>query len=107
MPTPENIGQNKVCKICESDRDTTNHVTSCIFIKSQVPESLMLDDDTFNSIYSKDLPKIIEFLNIFEKMWRKREEIIEKLSADASDELWVEKNDQEWRISLLRPGAPG
>ena len=67
----------------------------------------MLDDDTFNSIYSKDLPKIIEFLNIFEKMWRKREEIMEKLSADASDELWVEKNDQEWRISLLRPGAPG
>ena len=47
----------------------------------------MLDDDTFNSVYSKDLPKMIEFLNIFAKMWRKREEIIEKLSADASDEL--------------------
>ena len=88
MPTPENFGLHKVCKICEIDYDTTKHVLSCIFLKGQVPEVLGLDIDSLESIYSDDFDKNLFFLNIFEKMWRKREELLDKyevLIAGAKD----------------------
>ena len=86
MPTPENIGQHKLCKICEIDRDTTSHIISCIFLKCQVPEALTIDGDSMKNIYENDLSKTIEFLKIFEKMWRKREELLEKMKTSASEE---------------------
>ena len=87
MATPENFGLDKLCKICEIERDTTNHVISCIFLKGEVPEVLDLDDDFLKSVYSDDIVKNISFLKIFEKMWRKREELLDKhevLIADAN-----------------------
>ena len=78
MATPENFGLDRLCKICEIERDTTNHVLSCIFLKGEVPEVLGLDVDLSKGVYSDDIDKNISFLKIFEKMWRKREELLDK-----------------------------
>ena len=78
MSTPENFGLDRLCKICEIERDTTNHVLSCIFLKGEVPEVLGLDVDLSKGVYSDDIDKNISFLKIFEKMWRKREELLDK-----------------------------
>ena len=78
MSTPENFGLDRLCKICEIERDTTNHVLSCIFLKGEVPEVLGLDIDLSKGVYSDDIDKNISFLKIFEKMWRKREELLDK-----------------------------
>ena len=85
MSTPENIGQNKVCKICQIDRDTTNHTISCIFLKCQVSESLNLDSNSMDDIYGIDLDKTFNFLTVFEMMWRKREEILQRINSARSE----------------------
>ena len=79
MPTPENYGGMKTCNICEIEADTTDHVLSCLFLKIETPEILDLNIETIQDVYSADLSKQILCLNIFEKMWRKREEILDRM----------------------------
>ena len=86
MSTPENIGKQRVCRICKIDRDTTSHVMSCIFLKCQVPESLNFDADPIEYIYGNDISETIKFLKIFETMWRKREILLDKLITTVSEE---------------------
>ena len=86
MPTPENFGKYRVCRICEIDQDNTSHVMSCLFLKSQVPESLNFDADSIEHIYGNDLCETIKFLKIFEMMWRKREELLESMNTTVSEE---------------------
>ena len=45
MPTSENFGMNRMCRICQIEPDTTSHLFSCLFLKSVVPEVLGLDDN--------------------------------------------------------------
>ena len=82
LPTPENFGLDKLCKICEIERDTTNHLFSCVFLKGQVPEVLGFDIDPLEGIYGEKINKNISFLDIFEKLWRKREELLNKLKKE-------------------------
>ena len=82
MPTSENFGLNRTCKICDIEQDTTNHVFSCVFIQSEVPEVLGLEgNDTIEAIYGNNINKSIIILKIFEKVWRKREELLEKIQV--------------------------
>ena len=87
MSTPENFGKSRDCKICEIDRDTTSHVMTYIFLKCQVPEGLNLDSNGIEIVFGKDLTDINQFLNIFEKMWRKREELLDKFNTTVSEEI--------------------
>ena len=59
---------------------------SCLFLKCQVPEVLNLDSEGIEIVYGKDLYEIRKFLNIFEKMWRKREQLLEKVNTAVSEE---------------------
>ena len=79
MPTSENFGISKPCKICEIELDTTNHLLTCLFLKNEVPEVLNLEDDAIKYVYSDNLKESINFVNIFEKVWRKRDELLEKM----------------------------
>ena len=40
MPTSENFGLDRNCKICTIELDTTDHVFSCFFLKFETPEIL-------------------------------------------------------------------
>ena len=82
MSTSENFGKNILCRICKIEPDTTHHIFSCVFLKCEVPEVLNMDEDEIDAIYSENLDKSFATLNIFEKLWRKREVILESARND-------------------------
>ena len=77
VPTPENFGQKVACKICGLEDDTTGHILSCLFLKLEVPE---VSKVTLSDIYNTDVEKMKFVAEIFEKVWRKREEILYNMS---------------------------
>ena len=56
----------------------TDHVFSCLFVKIETPEILSQNIENVQNIHSPDLQKKISCLIMFEKVWRKREEVIDK-----------------------------
>ena len=67
-----------LCKLGEIESDTTNHVFSCLFLKCEVPEVLNLSEDEIDNIFSENLEKSFTTLKIFEKLWRKREVMLQE-----------------------------
>ena len=78
MSTPENMGQNVLCKICDLERDTTSHTLTCLFLKLSVPEVINVDTNiSVADAFCGDIDKMHLLVKTFEKLWRKRKEFIE------------------------------
>ena len=78
IATADNFGQSVPCKICHLQEDSIPHVIDCILLKLEVPEILTYRDIGPSDIFSEDMEKVSTFAFVFEKAWRKREQIIAK-----------------------------
>ena len=76
IPTADNFGQTMPCKICHLQEDSIPHVMDCILLKLEVPEILNYRNINLSDIFSADMEKVNTFAFVFEKAWRKREQII-------------------------------
>ena len=77
IATLENFGLKKLCKICKLEDDTTTHIFSCLFLMIQVPKVIDKSVGSLKDVYNDDVDKMSNISKIFEKLWRKREEIID------------------------------
>ena len=82
ISTPENFGRRVQCKICGLEDDTTSHIFSCLFLKLEVPDVMSYSQITVDDAYKEDVEKMGLLAQIFEKLWRKREEILYEMSRD-------------------------
>ena len=80
ISTPENFGMRVQCKICGLEDDTTSHILSCLFLKLEVPEVMSNSQITMNDVFKEDVEKMRLLAEIFEKLWRKQEEILYEMS---------------------------
>ena len=54
-----------------------SHVLNCIIIKLEVPDILNNLDTNVNDAFKGNLDKMKILASVFEKAWRKREELLE------------------------------
>ena len=80
VTTPENFGKKVPCKICGLEDDTTNHIFSCLFLKLEVPDVMELNQVTVDDAYKEDVHRMKLLAQLFEKLWRKREEMLYNMS---------------------------
>ena len=59
------------------EEDTISHILECIILKLEVPEILSNDNIKSSDAFSNDLTKVNTFIAIFQKAWRKREELLD------------------------------
>ena len=76
VATSDNFGLKVPCKICFLGEDTISHVLNCILLRIEVPEILSNIDIDANDVFNRDMSKVHQFVVLFEKAWRKREEIL-------------------------------
>ena len=66
------------CRLCQLDTDSISHILQCVLLKLQVPQILTNSDVSTDDAFKNNLDRMETLANLFEKAWRKREEIIEK-----------------------------
>ena len=76
IATSDNFGQKSPCKVCFLGEDTISHVLYCILLKLEVPEILSNQNLEYINVFDSDMSKVNDFAVLFEKAWRKREELI-------------------------------
>ena len=77
ISTLDNFGISAPCKLCQLETDTISHVLNCIFIKLEVPDILNNLDTNVTDAFKSNINKMKILATIFEKAWRKREELLE------------------------------
>ena len=80
VSTPENFGKRVPCKICRLEDDTTIHILSCLFLKIEVPDVMDFNQVTVDDAYKEDVDRMRILAQIFEKLWRKRKELLYNMS---------------------------
>ena len=79
ISTLDNFGITAPCKLCKLDTDTINHVLNCILLKLEVPELLNNQEISTKDAFQSNIDKMKTLAGVFEKAWRKREELLEEL----------------------------
>ena len=78
LSTADNFGLKVPCRLCQLDTDSISHILQCVLLKLQVPQILTNSDVSTDDAFKNNLDRMETLANLFEKAWRKREEIIEK-----------------------------
>ena len=76
IATSDNLGQKVSCKLCHLEEDTISHVMNCILLKLKVPDILTYRDISISDAFRDDMNKLNTLASVFEKAWRKREDIL-------------------------------
>ena len=77
VSTPDNMGQQKWCQLCHISQDNMSHVLDCFILKLACGESNERKVN-MSDAYSTDMNKVKELAVIYQKMWRKREELLKQ-----------------------------
>ena len=90
ISTLENFWRRVQCKICGLEDDTTCHIFSCLFLKLEVPDVMSYSHSIVDDVFKEDVEKMSVMVQIFEKLWRKREEILYEMSRDwIPPRMWI------------------
>ena len=77
IPTPDNMGQETWCKLCLISRDQMSHVLDCFVLRLACQDSYQTTTDVkLSDAYEGDIKKVKELALVFQKMWRKRIELL-------------------------------
>ena len=80
IPTPDNMGQETWCKLCLISRDQMSHVLDCFVLRLACQDTEDSYQTTTNvklsDAYECDIKKVKELALVFQKMWRKRVELL-------------------------------
>ena len=77
IPTPDNMGQETWCKLCLISRDQMSHVLNCFVLRLACQDSYQTTTDVkLSDAYEGDIKKVKELALVFQKMWRKRVELL-------------------------------
>ena len=77
IPTPDNMGQETWCKLCLISRDQMSHVLDCFVLRLACQDSYQTTTDVkLSYAYEGDIKKVKELALVFQKMWRKRLELL-------------------------------
>ena len=77
VATSDNFGLKIPCKVCFLGEDNISHVLDCILLKLEIPEILSNVNRGPNDVFDTDMSKVKQYAALFEKAWRKREEVID------------------------------
>ena len=75
--TPENLGKDQQCKICNVSKDEMAHTLNCIVIKLACPELMKMEEVDIKYSYSSDEVKLKTLAVLYQKAWRIREQILQ------------------------------
>ena len=75
--TPENLGKDQQCKICNVSKDEMAHTLNCIVIKLACPELMKMEEVDIKYAYSSDEVKLKTLAVLYQKAWRIREQILQ------------------------------
>ena len=76
IPTFDNFGINTVCPLCLTERDQIEHVLDCLILKLKCPDVLLHSNIKISDARDENIEKMNELSQVFEKAWRKREELL-------------------------------
>ena len=76
IKTPENIGQQITCQLCETENDDQSHIIQCIVIKLKCPEVLNINKTISDIIFRGSMQELETFAKVYEKAYRIRNELI-------------------------------
>ena len=75
--TADNFGLQIPCKLCGLTLENQSHLTQCIVLKLRCPELLELNTDMSTIIFGQDMKQIEQFLIIYEKALRIRNNVLD------------------------------
>ena len=78
LNTADNFGLKVPCRLCQLDTDSISHVLQCVLVKLQVPQILINSDISLDDAFKINLDRMETLASVFEKAWRKREEMLEE-----------------------------
>ena len=77
--TPDNLGKNQQCQICDLARDEMSHVLDCVVVKLACPSLLYIEEKiSIEDAYSDNIDKMKRLAVLFKKAWRTRESILKR-----------------------------
>ena len=76
VATSENFGMKRSCKVCLLGEDTMDHQFDCVLLKLTVPDILSNSDIKICDAFSSNMTKVSNLATLFQKAWRKREELL-------------------------------
>ena len=74
--TPDNMGQNTLCKLCHISRDDMSHVLTCFVVKLASQDLNESESVKISDAYG-DVRKQKKLAEVYQKMWRTREKILQ------------------------------
>ena len=76
--TADNFGLQIPCKLCGLTLENQSHIIECIVLKLRCPELLELSSEMSTIIFGKNMKAIDQFLTIYEKALRIRNNILDE-----------------------------
>ena len=76
IETPENIGKQVPCKLCNIELDTQSHITECIILKLKCPELLQFEQNISEIFNNGKVNDVKYYIGIYEKALRIRQNIL-------------------------------
>ena len=71
--TPDNMGQNTLCKICHISRDEMSHVLNCVVLQLACQDGSVTVE--ISDAYG-DIGKQKKLAEVYQRKWRIREKIL-------------------------------
>ena len=78
IPTFDNFGIDTVCPLCMIEKDQIDHVLECLILKLNCPDVLLHSNIKTSDASHENLENFNNLSEVFEKAWRKREELLSK-----------------------------
>ena len=78
IPAYDNFGMNAPCPLCMIENDTIEHVLECLILKLNCQDILLHSDINTSDASDGNIEQMDKFSEVFEKAWRKREELLRK-----------------------------
>ena len=76
ITTPDNSGQDIMCKLCHVSRDEMCHVLECVVVKLACQDLNQMNNVKISDAFG-DFGRMKALVSVYQKMWRKRIEILD------------------------------